>query len=112
VVDLSQAPRIARKIATARSLAELAVQRLGVMHGWTPSPVARQTLAEPLNHGGFVSRTTAPETLRAECEVRRAAHLVADITLALTDPDDVPPHLLPARLDRLKQVVEERYWWA
>jgi aminoglycoside phosphotransferase (APT) family kinase protein len=194
-------------VATARSLAEQAVRRLGVMHGWTPSPAARQTLAEPLNHGGFVSRsglleaidnlatvvspalfkgltalaqnapasartdvpvhadchwgnwlasggtvtalldfewarlgepvddwffiiafsgtnrdavldvvvretTTVPETLRAECEVRHAAHLVADITRALTNPGEVSPHLLPARLDRLREVVEERCWWA
>jgi hypothetical protein len=198
-------------VATARSLAEQAVQRLGVLHSWTPSPVALQTLAEPLNHGGFVTRselqvmindlaglgrnavvsaaqlegltaiaqnaptsartivpvhadchwgnwlasagtvtalldfewarlgepiddwffliafsgehrevvldvvaretTTAPEILRAECEVRHAAYLASDICLALTYPDDVPADLLTARLTRLKQVIDDRYWW-
>lgn len=41
---------------TARPLAEQAVQRLGKLHSWMPVSQARQTLSEPLDHGGFVSQ--------------------------------------------------------
>jgi hypothetical protein len=41
---------------TARLLAEQAVQRLDRLHGWMPTGHAEQTLREPLDHGGFVSR--------------------------------------------------------
>jgi hypothetical protein len=42
--------------ATARLLAEQAVQRLGRLHRWIPAARAAQTLREPLDHGGFVSQ--------------------------------------------------------
>jgi hypothetical protein len=41
---------------TARLLAEEAVQRLGGLHSWMPASQAGQTLGEPLDHGGFVTR--------------------------------------------------------
>ncbi|MEU7995257.1 hypothetical protein AB0B83_07945 [Micromonospora sp. NPDC049060] len=41
---------------TARLLAAEAVQRLHALHRWTPAAPARQTLAETLDHGGFVSQ--------------------------------------------------------
>jgi Phosphotransferase enzyme family len=41
---------------TARLLAVGAVQRLGTLHSWVPAGHARQTLGEPLDHGGFVSQ--------------------------------------------------------
>jgi phosphotransferase family enzyme len=41
---------------TARLLAVGAVQRLGTLHRWVPAGHARQTLGEPLDHGGFVSQ--------------------------------------------------------
>jgi hypothetical protein len=41
---------------TARLLAEDAVRRLGELHSWRPAAQAGQTLREPLDHGGFVSR--------------------------------------------------------
>jgi hypothetical protein len=41
---------------TARLLAAGAVQRLGGLHSWVPAGRARQTLEEPLDHGGFVSQ--------------------------------------------------------
>ncbi|WP_052852628.1 phosphotransferase [Streptomyces avicenniae] len=41
---------------TARSLAEAAVGRLGLLHGWTPDGDVRRTLDEPPDHGGFVGR--------------------------------------------------------
>jgi aminoglycoside phosphotransferase (APT) family kinase protein len=50
--------------ATARQLAEQAVRRLGQLHAWLPSGDAAQTLREPLDHGGFVSRAA----LQAEIE--------------------------------------------
>jgi aminoglycoside phosphotransferase (APT) family kinase protein len=42
--------------ATARALAEEAVQQLDRLHRWTPAGDADQTLREPLDHGGFTSR--------------------------------------------------------
>jgi aminoglycoside phosphotransferase (APT) family kinase protein len=41
---------------TARELAEGAVRRLVGMHSWIPTGEAEQTLREPIDHGGFVSR--------------------------------------------------------
>ena len=41
---------------TARVLAEDAVQRLDILHRWTPTRAAEQTLQEPLHHGGFVNQ--------------------------------------------------------
>ncbi|MFF4653800.1 phosphotransferase family protein [Streptomyces sp. NPDC001380] len=43
--------------ATARSLAQEAVRRLGVLHAWTPAGSAERTLREPLDHGGFTGRS-------------------------------------------------------
>lgn len=42
--------------ATARSLAEEAVQRLDALHSWMPTGQVEQTLREPLDHGGFTSQ--------------------------------------------------------
>ena len=66
--------------ATARLLAEEAVQRLGGLHRWMPAGQAAQTLAEPLDHGGFVSQ----------------AALVAEVeNLTALDRDGIMPrHLL------------------
>jgi Phosphotransferase enzyme family len=44
--------------ATARLLAEQAVQRLDGLHRWLPAGHTEQTLKEPLDHGGFVSQAT------------------------------------------------------
>ena len=41
---------------TACLLAEEAVQRLDGLHSWLPAGHAEQTLGEPIDHGGFVSR--------------------------------------------------------
>jgi aminoglycoside phosphotransferase (APT) family kinase protein len=42
--------------ATARQLAEEAVQRLKGMHSWIPAGQAEQTLRDILDHGGFVNQ--------------------------------------------------------
>lgn len=42
--------------ATARYLAEQAVQLLGTLHKWTPAGPAERTPAEAVDDGGFVSR--------------------------------------------------------
>ncbi|HEY1829918.1 MAG TPA: phosphotransferase [Acidimicrobiales bacterium] len=42
--------------ASARTLAESAVLLLSGMHRWIPTSQAKQTLGEPLDHGGFVSQ--------------------------------------------------------
>lgn len=74
--------------ATARALAEEAVERLGRLHSWTPADQADRTLRETLDHGGFAGR----------------AALFAEIE-SLTDLDrqeTVPPHLL----DGLRAIAE------
>jgi hypothetical protein len=196
--------------ATARLLAEQAVQRLGGLHNWTPAGQAERTLREPLYHGGFVSQaallaeienlaavnrdgtvpgklidgltavaaraplharavvpvhadchwgnwlardqsvtalldfewarfgepaddwfflarfsgphletvldviaraTTTPlETLRAECEVREAAHIASDLRVALEHPG-THAALAAERLRGLEELVVEHYWW-
>ena len=195
---------------TARLLAEQAVQRLNALHCWTPASHAGQTLREPLDHGGFVSRAallagiadltavnrdgTVPhrlldglaaiaeraplharaivpvhadchwgnwvacgqdvtalldfewarfgepaddwfflarfsgphmetvlgviasatmasmESLRAECEVREASHLVSDLTLALARPGPLGG-MAADRLGELEELITGRYWW-
>lgn len=42
--------------ATARALAQEAVERLGRLHGWAPAGRADRTLRETLDHGGFSGR--------------------------------------------------------
>ncbi|MEU9510669.1 phosphotransferase [Micromonospora sp. NPDC048170] len=74
--------------ATARLLAEEAVQRLHVLHGWTPPADAGQTLGEELDHGGFVSQAA----LFAEVE-----------SLAALDRDGIVPRRL---LDGLTAIAE------
>ena len=196
--------------ATARLLAEQAVQRLGELHRWVPASQAGQTLREPLDHGGFVSRAalladiddladldrdglvsarllsgltaiaeraplrarvtapvhadchwgnwlacdgsvtalldfewarfgepaddwfflirfsgqhreavldviarataTAEETLRAECEVREASHLVSDIRIGLKRPGAPSPTTVD-RLNALDDLIIGRSWW-
>jgi aminoglycoside phosphotransferase (APT) family kinase protein len=73
---------------TARLLAEEAVQRLGLLHGWTPQGPAAQTLREPLDHDGFVSQTA----------------LVTEVDrVAAADRDAVVPRRL---LDGLAAIAE------
>ena len=193
--------------ATARLLAEEAVQRLDRLHSWKPTGPAEQTLKETLDHGGFVgqpalfaeietiaaldrnaivprhlldgltaiakhapthARTTVPvhadchwgnwlardqsvtalldfewarfgepsddwfflasgphietvldviasmtmtpeETLRAECEVREATFLAADLREAVELPDT--PTWVKRRLGHLEQLIIGRRWW-
>lgn len=70
--------------ATARPLAQAAVERLCGLHSWTPQGRAAQTLREPLDHGGFAGR----------------AALFAEIdSLAAVNRDGtVPPHLVDGLL--------------
>ena len=195
---------------TARLLAGEAVQRLGRLHSWMPAGHAGQTLREPLDHGGFVSRaallaevenlaardrdgivprhlldgltaiagraplraravvpvhadchwgnwlasgrsvtalldfewarfgepaddwfflarfsgphmeavldviaratTTSLETLRAQCEVREAAHLASDLRAALEHPGARAP-MAADRLRGLEELIDGHYWW-
>ncbi|WP_158618952.1 phosphotransferase [Micromonospora sp. M71_S20] len=74
--------------ATACQLAEEAVQRLHVMHSWTPAAPARQTLGETLDHGGFVSQ----------------AALLAEVgQIAALDRDGIVPRPV---LDGLRAIAE------
>jgi hypothetical protein len=52
---------------------------------------------------------TAPEVLRAECEVREATYLASDIRLALTHPHR-RARMFAQRLSRLEEVVVGRAW--
>lgn len=74
--------------ATARLLAEQAVQRLETLHSWTPAGHAEQVLAEAVDDGGFVSR----------------AALVDEIeTLAALDRDGIIPRRV---IDGLTAIAE------
>ncbi|MDQ3579540.1 MAG: aminoglycoside phosphotransferase family protein [Actinomycetota bacterium] len=196
--------------ATARLLAEQAVKRLNSLHNWTPVGHAKQTLAETIDHGGFVTQAllvaeienlaalnrngiiprhvldgltaiaeraplrartvvpvhadchwgnwlahdgsvtalldfewarfgdpiddwvflarfsgphletvldviahataTAPEALRAECEVREAAYLASDLRIALEHPDDSAQPAI-GNLRDLDELISGRLWW-
>ena len=54
--------------------------------------------------------TTSPETLRAQCEVREAAHLASDLRAALKHPDARAP-MAADRLRGLEELTDGRYWW-
>jgi hypothetical protein len=55
--------------------------------------------------------TTIPlEALRAQCEVREAAHLASDLRLALERPD-FPSGMAADRLRGLEELIVGRYWW-
>lgn len=53
---------------------------------------------------------TSPETLRAECEVREAAHLASDLRVALEHPDTASA-MAADRLRSLDELIIGRYWW-
>ncbi|MFE1413344.1 phosphotransferase family protein [Streptomyces sp. NPDC058746] len=67
--------------ATARSLAEEAVQRLDRLHSWTPSAHIGRILGEPLDHGGFTSRSA----LVAEIEKLAALNRDGTVPRRLVD---------------------------
>ncbi|MFC8260673.1 phosphotransferase family protein [Streptomyces sp. NPDC057291] len=54
--------------------------------------------------------TSSLETLRVECEVREAAHLVSDLRLALEHPD-ANAQMVADRLRALDELIVGRYWW-
>jgi hypothetical protein len=54
--------------------------------------------------------TTSPETLRAQCEVREAAHLASDLRVALDHPGARAP-MAADRLRGLEELIDGHYWW-
>jgi aminoglycoside phosphotransferase (APT) family kinase protein len=54
--------------------------------------------------------TTSLETLRAECEVREAAHLASDLRAALERPGARAP-TAAERLRGLEELIDGHYWW-
>ena len=54
--------------------------------------------------------TTSPETLRAQCEVRDAAHLASDLRAALDHPGARAP-MAADRLRGLEELIDGHYWW-
>jgi aminoglycoside phosphotransferase (APT) family kinase protein len=53
---------------------------------------------------------TPQQTLRAQCEVREAAHLASDLRSGLERPDS-RARLLADRLRALKELIDARFWW-
>lgn len=53
---------------------------------------------------------TSPESLRAGCEVREAAHLASDLRVALEHPDG-RARMAADRLRALEELIVGRYWW-
>jgi Phosphotransferase enzyme family len=70
--------------ATARRLAEQAVQRLTDLHNWTPSVDVDQTLRGSLRHEGFVSRAALVTEIEGIAAANRDAivprHLIDGLT--------------------------------
>jgi Phosphotransferase enzyme family len=54
--------------------------------------------------------TTPLEALRAQCEVREAAHLASDLRVGLERPD-FPSGMAADRLRELEELIVGRYWW-
>ncbi|MFJ8825407.1 phosphotransferase family protein [Streptomyces sp. NPDC102467] len=54
--------------------------------------------------------TSSVETLRAECEIREAAHLASDLCLALEHPD-THARIAADRLRALDELIIGRFWW-
>ena len=54
--------------------------------------------------------TTSPETLRAQCEVREAAHLASDLRAAIGHPD-THAQMAADRLRELTELIDGHYWW-
>ena len=54
--------------------------------------------------------TTSLETLRAECELREAAHLASDLRAALERPGARAP-MAADRLRGLEELIDGHYWW-
>ena len=67
--------------ATARSLAESAVELLAGMHGWIPTGQVEQMLGESLDHGGFVGQAA----LFADLDKLAAADRLRIVPGALID---------------------------
>lgn len=61
---------------------------------------------------GVIARatTTAPELLRAQCEVREAAHIASDLHIALAHPGSRTA-MAAERLRGLAELIVGRYWW-
>ena len=53
---------------------------------------------------------TARKTLRAECEVREAAHLASDLRSGLERPGPRAA-MIAARLHALEELVDGHFWW-
>jgi hypothetical protein len=83
--------------ATARLLAEDAVQRLDHLHTWVPTALAKQTLREPLNHGGFVSQEALLAGIENLCSLDRDAFIPRRLLNGLTEIAERAP--MRARVD-------------
>jgi hypothetical protein len=54
--------------------------------------------------------TTSAETLRAQCEVREAAHIASDLRIAHEHPG-TRARMAAERLRGLEELTAGRYWW-
>jgi aminoglycoside phosphotransferase (APT) family kinase protein len=82
--------------ATAQDLAQQAVRRLRILHGWEPPAEAARVLGEQLDHGGFTGRTTLLEEIDAIAGAVPPALIDGLSALAAEAPDrtgaSVPVH--------------------
>jgi hypothetical protein len=69
---------------TAHLLAEQAVRRLEALHHWIPSGATAQTLHEPLDHGGFVSRSALIVTIERLIDLDRERTIPRHLLEGLT----------------------------
>jgi hypothetical protein len=54
--------------------------------------------------------STAPDDLRAQCEIRGATFLASDLRMTLEDPD-VPARIAADLLRKLEELIVGRLWW-
>jgi hypothetical protein len=78
---------------TARLLAAGAVERLDGLHSWVPAGPAGQTLAEPLDHGGFISQAALCAGIENLAAVDRDGIVSRPLLDGLTAvAERAPPH--------------------
>lgn len=89
--------------ATARQLTEQAVHRLDALHRWTPPSHAQQTLAETVDHGGFVGKAALVAAIEELAALDRdgviARHVLDGLTAIAERAPLHPRALVPVHAD-------------
>lgn len=82
--------------ATARLLTEQAVRRLDILHNWSPTEPAEQTLAEAIDHGGFVGQAALVTEIENLAAVDRDGIIPRHVLAGLTAIAERAPQRAPA----------------